>query len=963
MYNQPQGGVSKVNLKIFNTLKIGVLSLLLSACVVCSGMGVLAEGTSDYNVKDYNDYLAAASELKDSFNTIELPLEDAKALNSARILFQNDFYAKNEVLVWENGKGKVCLPFSVEEDGLYNLALEYIIPNEGDNNVTFSLLLDGKICFKEANVFSISRLWRNKGENRTDGFGNEFSAEQVQVVEWQNILLYDPTGLNNKPLKFALTKGEHTLSLIADTDKFALSAVKFISPEKLLSYNEYLKNNSKANKNKGEQITIQGESAVLKSENYLISKSDRSSCDVYPNSPTHALINYIGGSNWSSSGNRIYWEFTAPVDGYYSLGFKYQQSYLMNSNVYRTLRIDGEIPFAGCDSLAFPYSHKWKTEQFCDENGNPYLFYLSKGTHSLSLEVTLGEMSDFSIKLQKNVSELGELYREITLITGDNPDVNRDYNLFSQIPNFEYRLTECRDQLEQLALETERMFGSKGGSNASVLRNMTAIIDMMLNHRYQAQSYHGSFYDNYSSVSAWLYETTSMPLDIDEIYIVPSHECMETRKCGVFEKIIFSVTRLATSFISDYNSYSSSGNEKTITLWVNWGRDQVQVLQNLIQSEFTYKTDIGVNIKLTNASLVQSLLSGNGPDCYLHLSRTQPINLAMRSALVDLSEFSDYDQTAKRFMPNAVNPYIYKDGVYALPDTQTFYMMFYRDDILKEYGLSVPETWEEFINVSSVLMRNNLQIGLPYIQITNMDQINQGTGALNLFPTLLQQHGKDIYNSDFTGVDMFSNESVKAFTMLTDFYNEYSFPKTFDFYNRFRTGLMPLGIQSYTMYATLKSVASEIDGLWKIVPIPGVESENGINNSQVAGGTGAVIFKNSDDKKSAWEFLKWWTSADTQYLYSKNVESMLGLVARNPSANVEAVSRLGWEDSAWQEINKQWEKVSEWQEIPGGYYIPRAVDQAFWNVVNGGKTPREMLMKWNDSVNLEISEKISQYEN
>ena len=53
-----------------------------------------------------------------------------------------------------------------------------------------------------------------------------------------------------------------------------------------------------------------------------------------------------------------------------------------------------------------------------------------------------------------------------------------------------------------------------------------------------------------------------------------------------------------------------------------------------------------------------------------------------------------------------------------------------------------------------------------------------------------------------------------------------------------------------------------------------------IDHTSTVAGTGAVILKEpalrSDSQRDAsWEFLKWWTSADTQLNYSNNIESIL----------------------------------------------------------------------------------------
>ena len=102
------------------------------------------------------------------------------------------------------------------------------------------------------------------------------------------------------------------------------------------------------------------------------------------------------------------------------------------------------------------------------------------------------------------------------------------------------------------------------------------------------------------------------------------------------------------------------------------------VLNSLIQETFTPKTGISVNLEITDATLVKGVLSNNAPDLALYLARTEPVNLAMRGALCDLTQFEDFDEVSRRFGDTAIVPYTYDNGVYALPDSQSFYLMFYR---------------------------------------------------------------------------------------------------------------------------------------------------------------------------------------------------------------------------------------------------------------------------------------------
>jgi hypothetical protein len=352
---------------------------------------------------------------------------------------------------------------------------------------------------------------------------------------------------------------------------------------------------------------------------------------------------------------------------------------LVNGSAYRVLRVDGEIPFAEAEEIDFNYCNSWKQKVFADESGKPYLIYLTAGEHTLSLEVNLCVLSEFAIELKKQIYELGAIYREIVMITGENPDANRDYALFTQIPDLEERLNNCYSVLTSLIDQADSLSEKGSSANTSTLKNMTAVIKRMLDYKYQAQTYKSSFYDNYSSISAWLYEIISMPLDIDAIYITAPEKEAEHLGANFWGRVLFGFKRFLISMTADYNNISGDVDKEGISLWVNWGRDQVQVLNYLAQSDFTVKKGISVDIKMTNATLIQGILSGNGPDCYLHMSRTEPVNLAMRGGLYDLTQFKDFEEVSSRFMKTATVPYTYKDGVYAIPDTQTFSVMFYRN--------------------------------------------------------------------------------------------------------------------------------------------------------------------------------------------------------------------------------------------------------------------------------------------
>jgi hypothetical protein len=76
---------------------------------------------------------------------------------------------------------------------------------------------------------------------------------------------------------------------------------------------------------------------------------------------------------------------------------------------------------------------------------------------------------------------------------------------------------------------------------------------------------------------------------------------------------------------------------------------------------------------------------------------------------------------------------------------------------------------------------------------------------------------------------------------------------------------------------------------------------------------------------------------------------------------VNATLKLDWGKGANEIIEGQWRKVKEIAEIPGGYYVSRAIDQAFWNVLTMNENPKDMMKKWGEVADVEITTKIEQY--
>src|SRR5690606_30622133 len=150
----------------------------------------------------------------------------------------------------------------------------------------------------------------------------------------------------------------------------------------------------------------------------------------------------------------------------------------------------------------------------------------------------------------------------------------------------------------------------------------------------------------------------------------------------------------------------------TIKVWIGLGRDQAQILKQMIEDTFTPETGIRVNLELVTAMqqlLVPTTIAGTQPDVAIGVA---DMDLAFRGAVVDLSQFDDFEEVAKRFKKSALLPFRFRDRTYALPEIQSFPMLFYRKDVLAELGIDVPETWDDVYRILPELQNHHLEFGI-----------------------------------------------------------------------------------------------------------------------------------------------------------------------------------------------------------------------------------------------------------
>jgi len=334
-----------------------------------------------------------------------------------------------------------------------------------------------------------------------------------------------------------------------------------------------------------------------------------------------------------------------------------------------------------------------------------------------------------------------------------------------------------------------------------------------------------------------------------------------------------------------------------------------------------------------------------------------PVNYGLRHAVLDLTQFADFAEVAERFAPSALVPFSFNGATYALPDTQTFPMMFYRKDILAEIGLEVPETWDDVKVAMSVLSKNQMEFGMLPGEQT--------------FAMLLYQAGGEYYteNGDASALD--SDIAINVFKRYCEFYTDYKLDAATSVEERFRTGECPIIITDYTTYNNLQVSAPDIKGLWDFTHVPGTRREDGtLDTTTGCSGLANIIMSATKEPDACWSFLKWWTSAETQTLYGREMESLMGSSARVATANQEALANLSWPIRDYKALSAQFKNVKGIPQVPGGYYTWRNVNNAFYAVTTdsaskgrneSSNTAREELMDKIYYINAEINYKRTEF--
>lgn len=911
------------------------------------GTTTYAARTQEWAAKGYRDVQKGTS--------VVIPANQYTSVSKEANVSVAPLEGRTNVLKWESGSGTVDYTFTVPESGFYRLTLTYFPlskagASESRRDIIRSLFIDGELPFDEARLITMKRLWKDETfPPRQDQFGNHIRPKQEQLMEWQVWDVSDYLNEYPEPHRFYLTKGEHTLRLEGIQEMVALEKLEFRTPETISEYGAVRAGYEQAAKEqKGRLITVEAEQAWRKSDP-TVQMGTSTEALVQPESKGSVVYNIMGGWRYGRRGAWAEWKFNVPEDGYYTITPVYEQEFIRGRNVYRTISVDGHVPYR--ELLQYPFGYaNWNGETLRTGDGSEILFKLARGEHTLRMQVNTTVNRPAIENLDRaagQLKELGENVRRITGVVNDKTiDKGMNWRLGEYIPDLNDRL----DRIDRLLRMTQTYLTQEHGPKVEASYPLKGVLGDLKafkndpNLLVNSPQRYGLLQEQLANMSLSLME---QPLHLDRILIATPQAKLPPLKASLWRSMGNSISRFFLTFTSNFAAQGRKDPE-AIDVWVQRGRDYANLIQEMVDQDFTPETGIKVNVNVMPNP--QILILGNAagiqPDVALGLGESTPADFAMRNALVNLNQFPDYREVTRRFLPGALIPYHYDGGDWALPEVQNFNMLFYRKDILEELKLPVPETWDDVYKTVQELQQKQMNFYLP---------------PEDYLP-FLYQHGGEYYSEDglYSGLD--SPQAFEAFKQLTDFFTVYGLDRQANFYQHFRSGSMPVGVADLNTYLMLLVAAPELTGLWDIAPIPGTRKPGGELERWSGGGLqSAVIFRSSDRQKEAWSFLRWWTSDGVQTQFGLDLETINGLEYRWNTANITAFKNQMWPESDLQKIMEQFRWYKEIPRVPGEYFTDRQFKFAWNKTVVDGANYRDSLDNAVREINKELYRKQQEF--
>lgn len=866
--------------------------------------------------------------------------------------YQKDIYYINEV------NSEVKINVGNIEEALYYVNIDYYDLESNIDDTQLSILINGETPFHESETITLPSVWEFvSDEFSVDRYKNEIQPQSEKLFSWSNFIAKDRTGLHPKPFLYYL-KPNDEITIRHRNYEFILGEVSLVTIDDLNTYEDYSANYLNETK-QTDLIVVSARNINNRSDASIRLRADQNPTNLYYDTQ-HLKLNTILSDSWQNGGQTISYLVDVPKAGLYNLAFKYRQYVLSDMSVFRTIRVNGSIPFKELESYAFPFTQDFLNRTLVNEKEEPLWIYLDEGENEISLESNSYPYRNAIEKLKEIMMKIQNLSLEVKRYTSGGQDRFRDWDIEEYFPNAQSDINSWADELDELFLSLRDIANKKDASAMSNIKVAASRLRNIAKRINSLPSLIPQFSDGDSSVNQLLGILTQnfmlAGLEIESMMVYGNKKLPKPHP-NFFVGLYEGTARLVLSFVNNpYKATKSKDDE--LTVWVNHPRQYIEVMQTMIDSQFEGEYRVTLSQMPDQNKLILANASNTSPDVAIGIDHYIPYEFAIRDAALDLRKFKGYEDLVSKFSKGAMIPYVFEDGVFALPETQNFWVTFYREDILNSIGITeIPQTWDEVIAILPILQSYGMNYFVPLAQFT-------GLKPFNATLPFIYQFGGDLYTENGMQTAINSEETLQGIKLMSDLFTLYNMPRhVASFYNHFRYGMLPIGIADLGTYLLLQNVAVELDGLWKMDLHPGVfnEESNEIVRYSAGGAQSSMILSTTKKPQAAWDFLEWWMSTEVQSEFSLTLQSTYGRTYFWNSANLEAFESASMPRQYKDIVLKQWDYMLEASRIPGAYMVEREISNAWTKIVFENVNPRQALDEAVRISNREILYKMSEF--
>lgn len=919
------------------------------------------------------------SNLEDSYTNYFLKYKDEKSnieavidpsnMVGATVLIQDPEYLSyfesyevyrkptNVLSLLDKKNDKIKINYEIPKKGLYYFEIDYLDLNDQINDNQISILINNKAPFFEALTIKLPSLYYfEKTDFSKDRYKNEIQPSSIKKEEWQTTKIKDYDGMHPGYFGFYLKPGD-IIEIEHNAGKVLIGEIRVITAEELITYNEYL--SSYPSNYPKSYITKSSREIKSRTSASIRLRAERDPSSMYYNTQ-YLILNTISGDSWINGGQAVNYELEVAESGFYKLAFKYRQAELTDMPTFRKVYINGEVPYQDLEVVSFPFSNSFINRTLQKKEGKDLYVYLNEGVNLITLEVINYPYRNLIETIKLTMKEIQELSLAIKKYTSSRTDILRDWDIEYYFPDAKDNLLMWAERIDNTYNELLKLSLKKEPTAISNLKVASARLKRLSKEINKLPSRMVQFSDGDSSVSQLLgglmQQMMRGNLELEQI-ITYNDNKLKKPFANIFVSGWEGFKRLLLSYFN--NPYEVSRKRKNeLMVWVNHPRQYIEIMQMLIDSTF----DSG-DLKITLSQmpdenrLILANTTNQSPDLAIGVNHWLPYEFAIREAALDLRQFEGFEEIVATMSKGAFIPMVFEDGVYGLPETQNFWVTYYRTDILESIGITeIPQTWDEIIAILPLLQSYGANYFVPLAQYEGLKPF------VATLPFIYQFEG-DLYTEDGMMTAINSEETIRGIKLMSDLFTLYNLPQRVgSFYNDFRYGLLPIGIADLSVYLLLSNAAVELDGLWKMDLHPGQKNAEGeILRYAPIGGQSSIILSNTKYPQEAFNLLKWWMSTETQTEFQFRLETTYGKQYFWNSANNQAFMASSIPSEFKEVIFEQWKYGIEAARIPGTYMVERSISNAWSGVVYNGSNPRLAL---DDAVrisNREISYKMAEF--